>query len=66
MDTDKKPEEIEIVTGDGSELELSPVFEHLVALKPKPKNEDEKKKPIIIPEVTKKESKTPDEQVDNN
>ena len=46
--------EIEIVSGDGSELQISPVYEHLNALKPKPKNEDEKKKVIIIPEVKKK------------
>ena len=38
--------EIEVVKGDGSELEFSPVYEHLNAAKPKPK--DEKKKNIII------------------
>ena len=43
--------DIEIVSGDGSELNFSPVYEHLTALKPKPK--DEKKKNIIIPEVKK-------------
>ena len=41
--------EIEVVKGDGSELEFSPVYEHLNAAKPKPK--DEKKKNIIITEV---------------
>ena len=45
---------IEIVSGDGSELEFSPVFEHLNAVKPKTKDEQEKKKKIIIPEVKKK------------
>ena len=54
---DKREEDIEIVKGDGSELEISPVFEHLTALKPKPKSEDEKKKPIIIPEIKKKTDK---------
>ncbi len=44
--------EIEVVKGDGSELEFSPVYEHLNAAKPKPK--DEKNKNIIIPEVKKK------------
>ena len=34
--------EIEVVKGDGSELEFSPVYEHLNAAKPKTK--DEKKK----------------------
>jgi len=51
IENDKK--EIEIVSGDGSELEFSPVFEHLNALRPKTKEEQEKKKKIIIPEVKK-------------
>ena len=55
MEEDKKDEkkEIEIVTGDGSELDVSPVYDHLNAVKPKTKKEEEKKK-IIIPKVTKK------------
>lgn len=57
MSEDKKDEkkEIEIVKGDGSELEVSPVFEHLNAVKPKTKDEEEKKEKIIIPETKKKE-----------
>lgn len=51
MENEKK--EIEVVSGDGSELEFSPVFEHLNAVKPKTKDEQEKKKKIIIPEVKK-------------
>lgn len=48
--------EIEVVNGNGSELEVSPVFEHLNAIKPKTKKEKEKEKKekIIIPEVKKK------------
>lgn len=45
--------EIQVIAGDGSELEVSPVYEHLNVAKPKTK-EDEKKKKIIIPEVKKK------------
>ena len=51
IDNEKK--EIEVVTGDGTELEFSPVFEHLNAVKPKPKDEKEKKKNIIIPGLKK-------------
>ena len=55
IENEKK--ELEIVSGDGSELEFSPVFEHLNAVKPKTKDEQEKKKKIVIPEVkNKKES----------
>ena len=52
-DAENEKKEIEIVTGDGSELEFSPVYEHLNAVKPKTKDEEEKKKKIIIPEVKK-------------
>lgn len=51
MENEKK--ELEIVNGDGTELDVSPVFEHLNALKPKTKDAEEKKKKIVIPEVKK-------------
>ncbi len=51
-DIENEKKEIEIVTGDGSEIEVSPVYEHLNSVKPKPK--EEKKKKIIIPEGKKK------------
>ena len=51
----EEKKEIEVVNGDGSELEVSPVFEHLNAVKPKTKDKEEKKEKIIIPEVKKKE-----------
>jgi len=52
-DIENEKKEIEVVTGDGTELEFSPVFEHLNDAKPKPKTEEDKKKKIIIPEVKK-------------
>ena len=55
-DIENEKKEIEVVNGDGSELEFSPVFEHLNAAKPKPKSEEDKKKKIIIPEVKKKDN----------
>ena len=50
----REKDEIEIVVGDGSEIEFSPVKEHLTALKAKPKDEDKKNKKIIIPKPKKK------------
>ena len=44
---------LEVVAGDGSELDVSPVYDHLNAVKPKTKDEKEKKQ-IVIPK-TKKE-----------
>ena len=42
--------EIEIVTGNGSELNISPVRDHIKLLKPKSKDE-ERKREIVIPEI---------------
>ena len=53
-DTKNEKKEIEIVTGDGTELDVSPVFEHLNSVKPKTKDENEKKKKIIIPGIKNK------------
>lgn len=47
------PKKIEIVSGDGKELEISPVYEHLKIAKPKTK-ESEKNTKIVIPEEKKK------------
>lgn len=49
---DKK--EIEIVSGDGSNLDISPVYEHIDAAKPK--NKDKKPQNIIIPGQKKEDS----------
>ena len=39
--------EIEVVSGDGTNLDISPVYEHINAAKPKSK--DNKPKNIIVP-----------------
>lgn len=46
-----EPKKIEIVNGDGKDLEISPVYNHLSIAKPKTK--EEKKKDIIIPKEKK-------------
>ena len=45
---------IEIVSGNGKDLEISDVSTHLSIAKPKIKDEVEKKKEIVIPQVKKK------------
>lgn len=42
--------EIKVVNGDGSELDISPVYDHIDLGKPKTKKD---KKEIIIPEEKK-------------
>ena len=39
--------QIEVINGDGSNLEISPVYEHINSVKPK--NRDKKPKNIIVP-----------------
>lgn len=43
---------IEIINGNGKDLEISEVSTHLSSLKPK--NKEEQKQEIVIPEVKKK------------
>lgn len=49
-ENENQNKDFEVVTGDGSELELSKVYDHLNVATPKPK---ETKKNIIVPEVKK-------------
>lgn len=57
---EKQEKQIEIVTGDGSDLDISPVYEHLNVAKPK--SIDKKEKNIVIP----KESKPKKDKDDDN
>ena len=50
---DKK--EIEVVSGDGSNLDISPVYEHINAAKPK--DRDKKPKNIVVPGQKKENQK---------
>lgn len=51
---EKENNEYEVVSGDGSNLNISPVYEHLNA--GKPRNTEEKKN-IVIPKTTKNKDK---------
>ena len=54
----EEPKKIEVISGDGKELEISDVSTHLAIAKPKIKDESEKKKEIVIPQVKKKSDET--------
>lgn len=54
----EEPKKIEVVSGDGKELEISDVSTHLSIAKPKIKNADEKKQEIVIPKAKKKTENT--------
>ena len=53
----EKPKKIEVVSGDGKDLEISNVSTHLSIAKPKIKNDDDKKQEIVIPQVKKEKKK---------
>ncbi len=57
MEDDKK--KLEIVSGDGETLDISPVYEHLNTVKPKC---DNKPKHIIIPKAKKEDDDEEDEE----
>ena len=58
MSDDKEDKEIKVVNGNGGELEISPVYDHLDIEKPDTK----KKKEIVIPKTKKKEEEDKDDE----
>ena len=54
-DKNENKKEIKVINGDGSNLEISDVYEHIDAAKPKTK--DKKPKNIIVPSEKKIEKK---------
>ena len=58
----EEPKKIEVVSGDGKDLEISDVSTHLSIAKPKIKDEDDKKQEIVIPKVKKKTEKAEDKK----
>lgn len=47
----EEPKKIEVVSGSGKDLDISDVSTHLAIAKPKIKDDDEKKKEIVIPQT---------------
>lgn len=52
-DEKENKKQIEVVSGDGSNLDISPVYEHIEAVKPK---NSKKPKNIVIPGKKKEDS----------
>lgn len=62
-DKDEKKKEIDVVSGDGSEIEISPVYDHIILERP---NKNEKKENIVIPKEKKEKEKEKDTDTNNN
>ena len=56
----EEQKQIEVVTGDGSDLDISPVYEHLNAAKPK--SIEKKEKDIVIPKENKSKGEDSDKE----
>ena len=50
----EEQKKIEIVSGNGKDLDISDVSTHLAIAKPKIKDDGDKKQEIVIPQVKKK------------
>ena len=54
----EEPKKIEVISGDGKDLEISDVSTHLSIAKPKIKDASDKKQEIVIPQAKKKTENT--------
>ena len=58
MDEDEKNKDIDVVSGDGTEIEISPVYDHIILDKPEKKDKKEK---IVVPKEIKSNKDNDDE-----
>lgn len=54
----EEPKKIEVISGNGKDLEISDVSTHLAIAKPKIKDDDKKKQEIVIPQIKKKNTES--------
>ena len=58
MDEDEKNKDIDVVSGDGTEIEISPVYDHIILDKLEKKDKKEK---IVVPKEIKSNKDNDDE-----
>ena len=58
MDEDERDKDIDVVSGDGTEIEISPVYDHIILDKAEKKDKKEK---IVIPKEIKSNKDNDDE-----
>ena len=54
---EEEKKDIDVISGDGSEIEISPVYDHVILDKP---NKKDKKEQIVIPKEIKEDNKKDD------
>ena len=59
MDEDEKNKDIDVGSGDGTEIEISPVYDHIILDKPEKKDKKEK---IVIPKEIKSNNSDNDDE----
>lgn len=56
-ENEEEKRDIDVISGDGSEIEISPVYDHVILDKP---NKKDKKEQIVIPKEIKEDNKKDD------
>lgn len=63
MNEDEKNKDIDVVSGDGTEIKISPVYDHIILDKPEKKDKKDK---IVIPKEIKSNSNNANNNNDEN
>lgn len=62
-ENEEEKRDIDVISGDGSEIDISPVYDHVILDKP---NKNEKKDKIVIPKEIKENTTNKEKESDEN
>ncbi len=62
-ENEEEKRNIDVISGDGSEIDISPVYDHVILDKP---NKNEKKEKIVIPKEIKENKTNNEKENDEN
>ncbi len=62
-ENEEEKRDIDVISGDGSEIDISPVYDHVILDKP---NKNEKKEKIVIPKEIKEKTTNTEKENDEN
>ena len=62
-ENEEEKRDIDVISGDGSEIDISPVYDHVILDKP---NKNKKKDKIVIPKEIKENTTNKEKESDEN
>ena len=62
-ENEEEKRDIDVISGDGSEIDISPVYDHVILDKPKKKKKKDK---IVIPKEIKENTTNKEKESDEN